>query len=152
TGPGDLKVVPADGGPRTVPLKFWRNGEVRALTVAAGPLGIEFAPGRTAAQVLLARPAAGEALGPPAPGRAGGRAARPAPRGGGPPSAALSPPGRVPTLLGAGATEAAVRAMAPAGELARYRYLHFATHGRADQTLAMNSAVILAPDPDRPAA
>jgi CHAT domain-containing protein len=65
--------------------------------------------------------------------------------------AALFPSDRTRTLLGDQATESAVVNMAARGELKNYRYLHFATHGRADETVAYNSALLLAPDPDRSA-
>src|SRR5262249_52474926 len=72
--PGDLQEVPADGRPKPVPLRLWRAGEVRALEVAAGPLGIRSAvavaagpPGaafdpRPVAPVVLARRSAAEVL------------------------------------------------------------------------------------------
>jgi CHAT domain-containing protein len=65
--------------------------------------------------------------------------------------AALFPSDRARTLLGDQATESAVANLAARGELKKYRYLHFATHGRADETIAYNSALLLAPDPDRSA-
>jgi len=65
--------------------------------------------------------------------------------------AALFPADRTRTLLGDQATESAVANLAARGELKNYRYLHFATHGRADETIAYNSALLLAPDPDRSA-
>jgi CHAT domain-containing protein len=65
--------------------------------------------------------------------------------------AALFPSDRARTLLGDQATESAVANLAARGELKKYRYLHFATHGRADDTIAYNSALLLAPDPDRSA-
>jgi CHAT domain-containing protein len=65
--------------------------------------------------------------------------------------AALFPSDRAKTLLGDQATESAVAELAARGELKNYRYLHFATHGRADETIAYNSALLLAPDPDRSA-
>ena len=58
---------------------------------------------------------------------------------------ALFPKGGATTLLGAGATEAEVGRLAGSGELASYRYLHFATHGSVDPNVAMSSALILAP-------
>ncbi len=43
------------------------------------------------------------------------------------------------------ATEAEVSRLAGSGELASYRYLHFATHGSVDPDVAMSSALILGP-------
>ena len=51
---GDLKPVASDGGPRTVPVKYWREGITRDIEVAAGPLGIAIDP-RPAAVVVRAR-------------------------------------------------------------------------------------------------
>ncbi len=65
--------------------------------------------------------------------------------------AALFPAAESTTLLGEQATEAAAQRLAASGELARYRFLHFATHGTADPDVAMSSALILAPgDGGRP--
>src|SRR5262249_25035676 len=52
---GDLKLVPADGGAKSVPVRYWRRGEVRNAEVAAGKLGIQFDTKRKAADVLLDR-------------------------------------------------------------------------------------------------
>src|SRR5262249_44776192 len=54
----DLAVVPGGDQAIRVPIKFWREGEVRALEIAAGPLGIQSNPNRPAAQVVLAQRAA----------------------------------------------------------------------------------------------
>jgi CHAT domain-containing protein len=63
--------------------------------------------------------------------------------------AALFSPGQATTLLGPAATERAVQERARSGALKDFRYLHFATHGRANPDVAMSSALLLAPDPDR---
>jgi CHAT domain-containing protein/tetratricopeptide (TPR) repeat protein len=47
------------------------------------------------------------------------------------------------TLVGSDACRERLDAMATAGELRRYRYLHFATHGIMDAAIAMNSALLL---------
>ena len=60
----DLSVVPAEAGPKRIPVKLWRNGEVRALEVAAGKLGINPSREETAAEVVLAQRAADEVLKP----------------------------------------------------------------------------------------
>ena len=62
-------------------------------------------------------------------------AARHPPRGPGDPR--LLPKGGATTLLCAGATEAEVGCLAGSGELASYRYLHFATHGSVDPNVAI---------------
>ena len=149
TSAADLKVVPAEAGAKRVPVKLWRNGEVRTVELAAGLLGIRYDPGRTAADVVQARRAADEALKP----LTRGEALEPLPgtRREIEAIARLFPVGRVTTLLGAAASERAVQERARSGELKGYRFLHFATHGRSNPAVAMSSAVMLAPDPDRPA-
>src|SRR5262249_59422085 len=54
----DLAVVPATDKPIKVPVKIWRDGEARALEIAAGRLGIRTNPNQPAAQVVLAQRAA----------------------------------------------------------------------------------------------
>ncbi len=149
TSAADLKVVPVEVGAKRVPVKLWRNGEVRTVELAAGPLGIQYNPGRKAADVVQARRAADEALEP----LTRGEALEPLPgtRREIEAIAHLFPVGQVTTLLGAAATERAVQERARSGELKGYRFLHFATHGRSNPAVAMSSAVMLAPDPDRPA-
>jgi len=63
--------------------------------------------------------------------------------------AALFPAAEATSLLGAQATETAVQRLATSGELARFRFLHFATHGTVDPAVAMSSALILGPDVSR---
>jgi serine/threonine protein kinase/CHAT domain-containing protein/Tfp pilus assembly protein PilF len=50
-------------------------------------------------------------------------------------------------LLDAEASERRLNALAASGQLSRFRYLHFATHGDLDEESALNSALILSPDP-----
>src|SRR5262249_8043145 len=61
------------------------------------------------------------------------------------------PEDRVTTLMGQRATETALQELAASGQLKSYRLLHLAAHGQADAAIAMNSALILAPDSDRSA-
>jgi hypothetical protein len=145
--PADLRPVAAGGGPKQVPLRFWRAGEVRAITVAAGPLGVRLDP-RPAAPVVLAQRAAAEAL---APARGESWARLPYTRREVAEIAGLFPAGRVTTLLGEQARESVVQGLARGGQLKTFRYLHFAAHGRDDPRSAYRTALLLAPDPDRPA-
>jgi CHAT domain-containing protein len=61
---------------------------------------------------------------------------------------ALFPAAQATTFLGEQATESAVQRLAASGELARYRFLHFATHGSVNPVVAMSSALILGADED----
>jgi tetratricopeptide (TPR) repeat protein len=148
--PSDLAVVPAGDKATKVPVKFWRDGEVRSLEIAAGRLGIQSNPDRPAAQVVLAQRAAAEVLSPRA--RAEGFSPLPGTRREVQAIAALFPTGQVTTLLGPEATESKLQQLAQSGALKTYRFLHLATHGQANTSVALSSAVFLAAEPDRPAA
>jgi tetratricopeptide (TPR) repeat protein len=142
----DLRPTAADAGPKTVPLRLWRAGEARTVEIAAGPLGVGLDP-RPAASVVLAQRAAAEVLqvrGDPQSRLPGTRREVAA-------IAGLFPNDRVTTLLGDQARESVVQGLALSGKLKGYRYLHLAAHGRDDPRSAYRTALILAPDPDRPA-
>jgi Tfp pilus assembly protein PilF len=147
--PSDLAVVPAGNKAIRVPIKFWRDGEVRSLEIAAGRLGIQSNPNRPAAQVVMAQRAAAEVL------RSGVRAAGWAPLPGTRREVqaitALFPKDQFTTLLGPDATESNLQQLAQSGVLKTYRFLHLATHGKANPDVALSSAVFLAAEPDRPA-
>jgi CHAT domain-containing protein len=145
----DLAVVPAGDKASQVPVKFWRDGETRSLEIAAGPLGIQFNPNRPVAQVVLAQRAAAEVLKTGV--RAEGLAPLPGTRREVQAIAALFPSGQVTTLLGPDATESKLQQLAQAGALKSYRFLHLATHGKANPSVALSSAVFLAAEPERPA-
>jgi tetratricopeptide (TPR) repeat protein len=146
----DLAVVPSGNQATKVPIKFWRDGEVRSLEVAAGPLGIQSNPNRPPVQVVLAQRAAAEVLNPGA--RGATLTALPGTRREVQAIAALFPSGQVTTLLGADATESNLQQLAQSGALKTYRFLHLATHGKANPNVALSSAVFLAAEPDRPVA
>jgi Flp pilus assembly protein TadD len=146
----DLAVVPAGNRAIKVPIKFWRDGEVRSLEIAAGRLGIQSNPDRPAAQVVLAQRAAAEVLSPRA--RAEGFSPLPGTRREVQAIAAMFPTGQVTTLLGPEATESKLQELVQSGALKTCRYIHLATHGKANPDMALSSAVFLAADPERPAA
>src|SRR5262249_41623154 len=56
-------------------------------------------------------------------------------------------PGRVTALTRAQASAAALERLRQEGKLKDFRYLHFATHGEANDVQAFESALILAQDP-----
>jgi tetratricopeptide (TPR) repeat protein len=145
----DLDVVPAEAGARRIPVKLWRHGEVRALEVSAGQLGINPSREQSAAQTILARREADALLKPLTRGQDWARL--PGTRREVEAIAGLFPADQVTTLLGPQATESAVQRLAGSGALKQYRYLHFAAHGRTNPAVAMSSAILLAPDPDRSA-
>jgi tetratricopeptide (TPR) repeat protein len=148
--PSDLAVVPAGDKAIRVPIKFWRDGEVRSLEIAAGRLGIQSNPNRPAAQVVLALRTATEVLKPGARGE--NLATLPGTRREVQAIAALFPKDQVTTLMGAEATESNLQQLAQTGALKTYRFLHLATHGKANPHVALSSAVFLAAEPERPAA
>src|SRR5262249_58384173 len=57
----DLKAVPADAGPKRVPVQYWREGITREVEVAAGPLGVAI-DSRPAREVVRAGLAAEQGL------------------------------------------------------------------------------------------
>jgi tetratricopeptide (TPR) repeat protein len=145
----DLKLVPAEAGAKSIPIQYWRHGEVRTTEVAAGKLGVQLDPKRTASEVLLAQNVAEEGLKSLTRGEAWNRL--PGTRREVEAIAALFPKDRVTTLLGEQATEAAFQRLAQQGDLKTYRFLHLATHGKGNPNVAMTSALFLAPDLDRSA-
>ncbi|QDV33461.1 CHAT domain protein [Tautonia plasticadhaerens] len=142
----DLKTVPAEEGATRIPVKLWRNGEVREIEVAAGELGINHDPSRPAAEVVLAQRAAGEVLKPLTRGESLARL--PGTRREVELISGLFPDGHATILLGERATEPAVQGLARSGALKGLRYLHFAAHGKTNPHVAMSSAIRLAPEPD----
>jgi Tfp pilus assembly protein PilF len=143
----DLKTIPADQGPKRVPVRYWREGITREVVVAAGPLGVAI-DRRPAREAVRAGQAADQVL----LGMRGGAHARlPGTRREVEAVARLFPAGSVTTVTGARACEATVQGLARSGEMKAFRYLHFAAHGQSDPRHAYRSALILAPDPDRSA-
>jgi CHAT domain-containing protein len=53
--------------------------------------------------------------------------------------------------MGEQACEATVQDLARSGRMKAFRYLHLAAHGESDPVRAYRTALILAPDPERPA-
>jgi tetratricopeptide (TPR) repeat protein len=141
---GDLKPVAADGGPKTVRVRYWREGIARDVELAAGPLGVAIDPRPPTAYVRARREAERVLLGM----RGGSRARLPGTRREAEAVAGLFPDGGATTLLGSQACEATIQGLARSGKLKGYRYLHFATHGESDPRFAYRTALILAPDPD----
>src|SRR5262249_55191140 len=129
-----------------VPIQLWRDGEVRSLELAAGPLGIQSNPNRPAAQVVVAQRAAVEVLRPGIRGEI--LAPLPGTRREVQAVAALFPGGQATTLLGQDATETRLQQLARSGALRDYRFLHLATHGKANPDVALSSALFLAAEPD----
>jgi tetratricopeptide (TPR) repeat protein len=141
----DLKTVADDAGPRKVPARYWRAGEMRSVELAAGPLGVALDK-RPPTQVVLASRAAEKVL---VGMRSGTWERLPGTRREVEAIAALFPAHGVRTILGEEARETTVQGLAGAGKLRGYRFLHFASHGTTDPRNAYRSALILAPDPDR---
>src|SRR5262249_31699181 len=134
----DLAVVPAGDKAIRVPVKIWREGEVRSLEIAAGRLGIQSNPDRPAAQVVLAQRAAAAVLNPGARGET--LPSFPGTRREVEAIAALFPKDQVTTLLGPDATESNLQRLAQSGALKGFRFLHLATHGQANPHVALSSA------------
>ena len=141
---GDLKPVAADGGPKSVPVRYWREGISRNIEVAAGPLGVAIDP-RPASEFVRAHRESGRVL---LAMRGGSHARLPGTRREVEAVAGLFPVGEASTIAGPRACESTIQGLARSGKLKGYRYLHFATHGESDPRFAYRTALILAPDPD----
>jgi tetratricopeptide (TPR) repeat protein len=141
---GDLKPVAPDGGPKKIPVRYWREGISREVEVAAGPLGVAIDPRPASAFVRARRESERVLLGM----RGGSRARLPGTRREVEALAGLFPDGGVSIILGPKACEATLQGLARSGKLKGFRYLHFATHGESDPRFAYRTALILAPDPD----
>jgi tetratricopeptide (TPR) repeat protein len=140
---GDLKTIASDG-PKSVAVRYWREGMAREAEVAAGPLGVTIDPRPASAFVRARRESAHVLLGM----RGGARARLPGTRREVEAIVGLFPAGEASTILGPNACESTVQGLARSGKLKGYRYLHFATHGESDPRFAYRTALILAPDPD----
>ena len=146
-GRADLKTVAPEAGLREVPVRYWREGIIREVEVAAGPLGVAI-DSRPAREVVRARQAAEHVL----LGMRGGAHARlPGTRREVEAVARLFPAGTVTTVMGERACESTVQGLARSGRMKAFRYLHVAAHGESDPLRAYRSALILAPDPERSA-
>lgn len=142
-------LIAAKAKEKAVAVRVWRESEpaVAEREVEPGRLGAVFArePAREAvaarqqADALLARAARGEAWAE-LPGTQV-EVAR---------LAGLFDPKNVTALTRADATEARLDALRTSGALARFRYLHFATHGKANDWRAFESALILTPPAKEP--
>jgi CHAT domain-containing protein len=143
----DLKTVAADAGPKRVPLRYWREGFIHEVEVAAGPLGVAIDPRPAREAVLAGQAAEGVLLGM----RGGAHASLPGTRREVEAVARLFPAGAVTAVTGEAACEATVQGLARSGQMKTFRYLHFAAHGESDPRHAYRTALILAPDPDRSA-
>ncbi len=133
----DLKVVTQGTGP--VPVQAWRDGQVQERAVAPGPLGVVVAPG-PAAEALRKRRRAEAVL----TRRAGDYAPLPGTRVEVEGLARLFDTRRL--LLGSEASEQRLDELIAAGELPRYRVLHFATHGEMHPRRPSLCALVLARD------
>ena len=146
--PADLAVVPAGAGAARIAVKTWRDGEVRAFEIAAGPLGVRLDKSRSAAEFVKARREAMailiSKLG------SSGMPRLPGTRREVESIASLFPRDRATLLLGTDATESKLQGLAQSGELKGYRFLHLATHGQANRDVAMHSAIFLAAEPGGP--
>jgi tetratricopeptide (TPR) repeat protein len=145
----DLKVV--SEGIKPIVVEVWREGRSFSRDLAPGKLGVVFDPRPAPAaiaeqrklhQVLVAARSGDEDF-PPLPGtqyevEALARLFK-----------SVDRPTR--TLLGADASESELDRLAASGELAKFGFIHLATHGVIDEEIPTRSAVILTqtglPDP-----
>jgi hypothetical protein len=127
----------ATGG---LPLQVWREGQVLALTIRPGRLGVQFSL-QPAAEAVHARREADRIV---QASRGGAFQPLPGTRAEVRAVAALFPQWM--TLLGSDASEERLDDLAFWGRLKGFRYLHLATHGEVNPALPLESALILAQD------
>jgi tetratricopeptide (TPR) repeat protein len=143
SGPADLRPA-APLAAKEVTVQVWRHGQLLQRKVQPGPLGVRIAP--QPAPVALRQQ----------------RDTRRVLRASTGPYYPRLPSTRMEVrtiasffdqplvLLDSAASAGRLAALVRKDELRRFRYLHFATHGTVNDRVALQSALILAPDP-RPA-
>jgi tetratricopeptide (TPR) repeat protein len=145
------EAIAAADGKADVPVQVWRDGKVHSRRVHPGKLGIVLAS-EPAPRALAERYRLDRRLG----SRSGddGWAPLPGTRVEVESLQRLFPTEPRPLLLlDSEASEQKLDALAGAGELGKYRYVHLATHGEVDNSRALRSAIILSrddlPDPQQ---
>jgi tetratricopeptide (TPR) repeat protein len=148
--PEDLKTAVAAGATADITVQVWREGKTLERRVRPGPLGVvlarEPAPRALAERYRLDRVLRGRRGDDGWSELPGTRVEVEALR--------LLFGDKEPRLLyDSEASEQKLDALAASGELGKYRYIHLATHGEVDGTVALRSAVILSrdtlPDPEK---
>jgi tetratricopeptide (TPR) repeat protein len=149
TRPADLQPRPeADDPKAVVEVELWRDGQTLTRKLGPGKLGVLLAD-EPAPEALSNRRKLDRLLAQRGPDGQGWREL-PGTRAEALALARLFASARQPvTLLAdADASEPKLAELAHSGELGRFRYLHFATHGTFDPRFPLQSAVVLA-QPDR---
>jgi tetratricopeptide (TPR) repeat protein len=140
SAPADLKPA-ARAGANEVLVQVWRQGQTLQRKLRPGNLNVTIAPQPAPValrQLRQANRALRASRGPYYPRLPGTRTEVQA-------IAGLFDQPLV--LLDAAASAQRLVSLAQKDELRRFRYLHFATHGTVNNRVAMQSALILAPDP-----
>jgi hypothetical protein len=136
------KLIADNLGDKPVPVTVWRDGRTGVREVAAGRLGVALA--RDPAPVALADQRKTDEL--IARSRGGDWKELPGTRVELARVKALFGPDRVTILADAAATEPTLEALRTGDRLKEYRYLHFATHGEANDASAFESRLVLVQD------
>jgi hypothetical protein len=123
-----------------LPIQVWRDGQVLALTIRPGRLGVQFSL-QPAAEAVRARREADRVV---QASRGGAFQPLPGTRAEIQAVAALFPQSM--PLLGSEASEQCLDDLAFWGRLKGFRYLHLATHGDVNFARPLESALILAQD------
>ena len=134
------KLVAAQADAKAVIVKVWREGQEKERELAPGKLGVVLAkepareaiPGRRQTDQMLAKLRGGEEFAE-LPGTEV-EVAR---------LAALFEPKAVTVLTRSDASEQRLDEIRKEGQLKKFRYLHFATHGEANNVRAFDSALML---------
>jgi tetratricopeptide (TPR) repeat protein len=142
-GPADLaRAVKAQMPHAAVAVTLWRAGKTFAVNMPAGALGVQINL-QPAGQVVLAQRDADRII---RASRGDGYNPLPGSRAEVEAIARLLPQQATLKLLGSEASEQNLADFASRGELKKYRYVHFATHGDVNPRIAFQSAIILAQD------
>ncbi len=136
------KLIPAHAGDKAVAVTVWRDGKTALRQLAPGRLGVVLAKD-PAPQALAAKYKTDQLL---ASLHGGAWKELPGTRVELARLAQLFGNDKVTLLADVGATEPALEALRTGGRLKEFRYLHFATHGEANDVQALESRLILTQD------
>ena len=137
-----LKLIADKASDKTVSITVWRDGKTDVREVPSGKLGLVM--DKTPAPEAIAAKRKTDALLVSV--RGGGWKELPGTRIELARLSALFGPDRVTVLADVGASEPALEELRTADRLKEFRYLHFATHGEANQVSAFQSQLILTQD------
>jgi tetratricopeptide (TPR) repeat protein len=139
------QLLQAHAGKEAVAVQFWRDGTISTRDLKPGPLGIALDK-RSARQALAERYRIDKLVASTRSGEAGTWADLPGTRVEVEGLRTLAGDQRATVLTDSQASQQKLAELAGAGALAKYRFLHLATHGSTDARVPLQSALILSRD------